>query len=105
MLPGAVEPFLDQQFDRPRVNREVAHGRCKKILLLTSDRMQDMFDRDIVLIAPTRLVQGGLEDTPAAVAEFVFISVYICHCFSSGLLDAGGEGFVPGIHSNTLRTT
>src|SRR5436190_5051928 len=51
VLAAGVHPFFDKQLYGTRVDREVAHSRREKLFFLKSDRMQDMLDRDVVLIA------------------------------------------------------
>ena len=79
MLAAGIHSFFDQQLDRPRVDREVAHRRREKLLFLKGKRMQDMFDRDVILVPFFRFAERGLQNTLPAFAELVLICVYICH--------------------------
>ena len=58
MLAAVFHPLFDQQFDRTRVDREITHRRRKKLVLLDCDRVQDMLDRDVILVALFRFVKA-----------------------------------------------
>ena len=51
MLAAACHPLFDQQFYGTRIDREVPHRRCEKLVFLISNGMQNVFDRDVILVA------------------------------------------------------
>ena len=95
MLAASIEPLFDQKFYRPRIDRQVPHRRSEEIVLFACDGMQDMFDRDVVLVTLFRLTEGRFQNTSAALAEFVFVCVYICHIsiITAGKYDADARDF------------
>src|SRR5688500_3555146 len=94
MLATHLHPLFDQQLYRPRINGKITHCRGKEIILLAGDRVKNMLDRDVVLISLFRFVERSLKHTPPALAEFIFVYVYVCHIKlnTAGKFDAGRMG-------------
>src|SRR5207237_1045130 len=73
VLPRGVQPVLDRARHVDRIQGETAHGRIKEIGFFLRESADYMFDRDVVLIATPRLVQGVLEYPLTAITELVFV--------------------------------
>src|SRR4029077_14216865 len=79
MLAAIRHPLLDQELDRARIDRQVAHRGGKEVLLFKSECVENMLDGDIVLVAFARFCESGLEDALPCFAKFIFVCVYVCH--------------------------
>jgi hypothetical protein len=73
MLTTAVKTLFNTHLDHARVNMQVAHGLIEEVSLLCGKSVKDMLNRNVILVATTRLVQRMLKDALAAVAKFIFI--------------------------------
>src|SRR4051812_28701358 len=81
MLATRFKTPFDHQPDRTRVKRQIAHRRIEEISLLAGERIENVFDRNVILIATARFVERVLKNPLTALREFIFICPKIYHAF------------------------
>src|SRR5947209_16104354 len=62
---------------------KVAHGVVEEFRLFVGERVNDVFNRNVILVTATRFAERVLKNALAAVAELIFVCSEVYHFFSS----------------------
>ncbi len=79
VLARVVQTVIDCSRHHGGIKRQAADGRVEEIGFLFRQAADDVFDGNIILIAPLRFAQGVLKYSLSALAKLIFVCFQIGH--------------------------
>ena len=79
MLARVIQTFIDSSAHQDGIESKAADGRVKEIRFLFCQATDDVFDGDVILIAPPRFAESVLQYTLSALAKLIFVCFQISH--------------------------